>query len=137
MRKAYQKQKKTTQPKSEINALVSRKINTINREQLSPVKNSNQTHMNLWNFNIEILQRFQSKTLRSILNAPWYINNHRIHEDLQMNEVLSQIKKWNTKLESHTNALAVNLLHNSGTTYRLKSYTVLSLQHTNDVTGHN
>jgi hypothetical protein len=49
------------------------------------------------NSNIEILQRFQSKTLRSILNAPWYINNHRIHEDLQMNTVLSEIKKWNTK----------------------------------------
>lgn len=28
------------------------------------------------NSNIEILQRFQSKTLRSILHAPWYINNH-------------------------------------------------------------
>jgi hypothetical protein len=34
------------------------------------------------NSNIEILQRFQSKTLQSILNAPWYINNHKIHEDL-------------------------------------------------------
>ena len=25
------------------------------------------------NSNIEILQRFQSKTLRSLLNAPWYV----------------------------------------------------------------
>jgi hypothetical protein len=59
------------------------------------------------------LQRFQSKTLRSILNAPWYTNNHRIHEDLQMNTVLRN-KKWNAKylrqLENHTNVLAVNLL---------------------------
>jgi hypothetical protein len=46
--------------------------------------------------NIEILQCFQSKTLRYILNAPWYINNHRIHEDLQMITVLSEIK-WNAK----------------------------------------
>jgi hypothetical protein len=45
-----------------------------------------------YNSNIEILQCFQS-----ILNAPWYIDNHRIHEDLQMNTVLSEIKKWNTK----------------------------------------
>jgi hypothetical protein len=71
------------------------------------------------NSNIEILQRFQSKTLRSILNASWYINNHRIHEDLRMNTVLSEIK-WNTrylrKLENHINALAVNLLDNSETT---------------------
>jgi hypothetical protein len=64
------------------------------------------------NSNNEILQRFQSKTLRSIVNAPWYINNHRIHEDLQMNTVLSKIKEWNTKylriLENDTNALALN-----------------------------
>jgi hypothetical protein len=49
------------------------------------------------NSNIEILQRFQSKILRSILNTPQYINNHRIHKDLQMNTVLSEIKKGNTK----------------------------------------
>jgi hypothetical protein len=77
----------------------------------------------------EILQRFQSRTLRSILNAPRYINNHRIHEDLQMNTVLSGIKKWTTKyfrkLDNHTNALAVNLLDNSKTTHRLKRYTVV------------
>jgi hypothetical protein len=82
-------------------------------------------------YNIEILQRFQSKTFRSILNAPWHINNHRIHEDLQMNTVLIEIKKWYTKylrtLENHINALAVNLLDNSETTQRLKIYTVLSL----------
>jgi hypothetical protein len=37
----------------------------------------------------------------------------RIHADLQMNTVLREIKKWNTKnlreLENRTNALAVNL----------------------------
>jgi hypothetical protein len=83
------------------------------------------------NCNNEILQCFQSKTLQSILNAPWYVNNCRIHEDLQMNTVLSEIKKGNTKylrkLENHTNALAVNLLDNSETTHRLKRYTVLTV----------
>jgi hypothetical protein len=83
--------------------------------------------MDLSNSNTKIPQRFQSNTLRSILNAPWYINNHRIHEDLQMNTVLSEIKKWNTnylrKLENHTNTLAVN----SGTTHRLNRYTVRTL----------
>jgi hypothetical protein len=34
------------------------------------------------NSNIEIIQRFQFKTLRTILNVPWYINNTMIHEDL-------------------------------------------------------
>jgi hypothetical protein len=82
--------------------------------------------------NIEIPQRFQSKTFRSILNAPWYINNHRIHEDLQTNTVLSEIKKLNikylNKLENHSTALAVNLLDNSETTHRLKRNTVLTLR---------
>jgi hypothetical protein len=44
--------------------------------------------------------------------------------------VLSEIKKWNNKyfrkLENHTNAIAVNLLDNSGTTHRLKRYTALT-----------
>jgi hypothetical protein len=50
---------------------------------------------------------------------------------LQMNTVLNEIKKWIAKylrkLENHNNALAVNLLDNSETTHRLKSYTVLTL----------
>jgi hypothetical protein len=58
------------------------------------------------------------------------MNNYRIHEDLPMNTVLSEIKKWNTKylrkLENHTNAVAVNLLDNSETTHRLERYTVLT-----------
>jgi hypothetical protein len=65
-----------------------------------------------------------SHILPSIPHAPWYINNHRMHEDLQMNTVLSEIKKWNTKclrkVENHTNPLAVNILDNSKTTHRLK-----------------
>jgi hypothetical protein len=59
------------------------------------------------------------------------VHNHRIREDLEMNTVLSEIEMWNTKylrkLENHTNALALNLLDNSGTTHRLKRYTVLTL----------
>jgi hypothetical protein len=33
------------------------------------------------NSSIEIFQPFQSKNLRTIPNAPWYINKCRIHED--------------------------------------------------------
>jgi hypothetical protein len=59
-----------------------------------------QTHIDLWNSimgttsssNIEILQRFQCKTLRAIVNAPWDIHNHRIQDDLEMNTVLGEIK---------------------------------------------
>jgi hypothetical protein len=82
------------------------------------------------NSNIEILQRFQSKT--PIHSEPTLVlNNHRIHGDLQMSTVLREIKKWNTiylrKLENHTNALVVNLLGNSETTHILNRCTVLTL----------
>jgi hypothetical protein len=98
MDKAHQNKKKTVQPKSATKVLATRKkINTINRKQMTPIQSSTQTHMEQWNSamgaasnsNIEILQIFQCKTLRSILNAPWYIHNQKIHEDLQMNTVLS------------------------------------------------
>jgi hypothetical protein len=66
-----------------------------------------------------------------ILNALWYVNNHRIHEALLTSTAICEIKKWNTKylikLENHTNALAVNLLDNRETTHRLKRYTILTL----------
>jgi hypothetical protein len=82
------------------------------------------------NYNNEIFQRFQSKTLQFIFDSPWYINN-RIREALQMNTVLNEIKKWNTKylrkLENHTNALAVNLLDKNEVIQRLKKYIVLTL----------
>jgi hypothetical protein len=56
------------------------------------------------------------------LSDPFWIH-HRIHDGLQSNTALSEVKKWNTKhlrkLENHTNALAVNLLDNSETTQRL------------------
>jgi predicted nucleotidyltransferase component of viral defense system len=43
------------------------------------------------NINIDILQRFQS------VKAPWYIDNYRILEDLQINILFSEIKKWSAK----------------------------------------
>jgi hypothetical protein len=49
MGKAHQIQKKTAQPKSETNALATRKINTINRKQTPSIQSSTQTHMDLWN----------------------------------------------------------------------------------------
>jgi hypothetical protein len=122
MGKAHKNQKKTAQLESKTNELATRKMNTINRKQHSnPYGRMEFIYGGAAsNSNIEILQRFQSKTFQSILNAPWRINNHRIHEDLQMNTVLSEINKWNTKhlrkSENHTNALAVNLVDKNKTT---------------------
>jgi hypothetical protein len=97
MGQAHRNQKKPAQPKSEINALdTPEKFNYINRKQSSPIHSRTQIHLDLRVFSYvdsEILQRFQSKTLQSTLNASWYINNHRIHEDLQMGTVLGEMEK--------------------------------------------
>jgi hypothetical protein len=85
-----------------IERLLGRRSRLLTESKLLLYKAVLKPNMDLWNSaregatsnsNIETLQRFQSNTLRSILNDPWYINNHRIHEDLQINTVLSEIKK--------------------------------------------
>ncbi len=83
------------------------------------------------NSNIEIMQRFQSKTLRSILQAPWYISNHILHQDTRTPYVKDEITrlsgKYQEKLDKHPNHLAMNLLDNSVATYRLKRNHILDL----------
>jgi hypothetical protein len=97
--------KKTAQPKGEkmywllgTRSTLSIESKLLCKAVLTPIWTYG---IQLWgtasNSNIEILQRFQSKTLRAILNASWYINNSRIHEDLQINTVKSEIKKWSGK----------------------------------------
>lgn len=65
--------------------------------------------------NIELLQRFQSKTLRRLVNAPWYMSNLAIHRDLQTDLVKDVITKYSLryqqKLQDHPNELAVGLLY--------------------------
>jgi hypothetical protein len=49
------------------------------------------------NSKIEMLQRFQNKVLRSIVNAPWYIPNTILHTDLQIPTVKAEITNFSTK----------------------------------------
>jgi hypothetical protein len=64
--------------------------------------------------NIEILERFQSKVLRMIVDAPWYVPNSLIRRDLSCPTVKEQIRRYNShygdRLRTHSNHLAVNLL---------------------------
>jgi len=34
--------------------------------------------------NIAVMQRYQSKLLRAMTNAPWYVSNHTLHFDLRI-----------------------------------------------------
>jgi hypothetical protein len=48
------------------------------------------------NPNIEILERFQSKVLRLIVNAPWYVPNSVIRKDLRIPTVKEEISRFSS-----------------------------------------
>jgi len=66
------------------------------------------------NSNIEILQRFQNKVLRPIVNAPRHVPNTILHTDLQIPTVKAEITNFSTKyrekLITHPNELILALL---------------------------
>jgi hypothetical protein len=59
--------------------------------------------------NIEILERFQSKVLRLIVDAPWYLSNSVISNDLQIPTVKEEISRfsshYNVRISVHPNEL--------------------------------
>jgi hypothetical protein len=64
--------------------------------------------------NIEILEHFQSKTLRIITDVPLYVPNETIQKDLQIPTVKEEISHHSTqyskRLSTHPNKLTLNLL---------------------------
>ena len=80
------------------------------------------------NTNIEILQRFQSKTLRSLINAPCYqctyVTNETIHRELKIPTVKYEIYKsrseYNARVNNHHNPLVTQLLDTTDQIRRLK-----------------
>jgi hypothetical protein len=63
---------------------------------------------------IEIVERFQSKALRVMLDAPWYVPNTVIRRDLQTPTVKEEIRRYSSqysaRLSAHPNGLVVNLI---------------------------
>ena len=74
--------------------------------------------------NVEILQRFQSKVLRIIVDAPWYVTNDTLHRDLRIPTVREEIAScaihYCERLASHPNSMASNLIKTHRVTRRLK-----------------
>jgi hypothetical protein len=64
--------------------------------------------------NIQILEHFQSKTLRMIVDAPWYVLNKVIRRDLQIPTVKEEIQRYSSQysacLSAHANDLIANLM---------------------------
>jgi hypothetical protein len=63
--------------------------------------------------NIEILERFQSKALRMIVDAQCYVPNTVIRRDLKIPTVKEEIHRYSSqysaRLSAHPNYLIVNL----------------------------
>jgi len=66
------------------------------------------------NSNLEILERFQSKVLRIITDAPRYVPNTMIKRDLQITTVKQEARKFSAnyrkRLDTHPNNLPNTLL---------------------------
>jgi hypothetical protein len=96
--------------------------------------NSTQTSLDLRNkfsgtgstTNIEILGRFQSKALRMIVDAPWYVPNTVIRRDLQTPKVKKKIRSYSSQysalLNAHPNSLIVNLMEQPDNNRRLRRH---------------
>ena len=54
--------------------------------------------------NIKIIQTFQNKVLRNIINAPWYVRNDDLHRDLKLETVNEMVVK-------HATSHAQRILH--------------------------
>jgi hypothetical protein len=63
--------------------------------------------------NIEILELFQFKILRLIVDAPWYVSNSVIHKELQIPTVKEDISRFSShydvRINVHPNELTASL----------------------------
>jgi len=64
--------------------------------------------------NVNIIQRFQSKTLRLLAGAPRYVSNQTLHADLSITTVEEErqkrVDRHFQRLQEHENQLANNLV---------------------------
>ena len=71
-----------------------------------------------------LVQRFQNKVLRNIVDAPWFVRNSDLNRDLQVNvvgrEIQRCVQKHEERLHQHENVEAIQLLDNTGIVSRLQ-----------------
>ena len=74
--------------------------------------------------NINLIQRFQNKVLRCIVDAPWYIRSDDLHRDLNVDTVAKEIEKaaasHEGRLSRHVNEEASRLINSLQSRQRLK-----------------
>lgn len=74
--------------------------------------------------NLNSLQTFENKLLRSFVNAPWYVRNEDLHRDLGIPTVRDEIKnfaiKHRKRLLEHTNRTMNEILDETNLVRRLR-----------------
>jgi hypothetical protein len=74
--------------------------------------------------NFQVVQRYQNKVLKSIVNAPRYVRNSDLHRTLRIETVTDIIAKFanchERRLQDHINIKASRLLNVNNMTRRLK-----------------
>jgi hypothetical protein len=73
--------------------------------------------------NINTIQHFQHKVLRSIVDAPWYVRNSDLHRDLEIDTADKEKDSRGInedRLHQHTSVKALQFLDNSDTVRSLK-----------------
>jgi hypothetical protein len=67
------------------------------------------------NSSIQVIQRFQNKVLKCIVQAPWYIRNSGLHRDLKIETVTDIItglaNSHKKRLQNHINSELSRLLN--------------------------
>jgi hypothetical protein len=75
--------------------------------------------------NIQVIQRFQNKVLKCIVQTPWYIRNSDLHRDLRIETVTDIITRLASshkkKLQNHINSEVSRLLNVQDTPRWLKN----------------
>jgi uncharacterized protein YeeX (DUF496 family) len=74
--------------------------------------------------NIQVIQRYQKKVQKCIVNAPWYLRNSDLHRDLgieAVTDIIAKIAKSHEKRrQDHINTEASRLFNVNNITRRLK-----------------
>lgn len=80
---------------------------------------------------IKTIQRFQSKILRTLVDAPWYVSNQTLHNDLNIPYITDEIQRFATiysqRITNHENQLVEQLYANGPNARRLQKTWPLDL----------
>ena len=91
--------------------------------------------LQLWgsasNPNIDILEKFQSKVLRIIADAPWCVANVAIKSDLEMLSIRQEVRDYSVTYRQtpvdHPNRLEKFLFQKTNYSHRLERYYLADL----------